>query len=81
MLTSGRPLPDTDHRGEGVAIVLREHAINAGRDGGSQWKAWNSRLISASLDVGSGRTIHVLSCHTPTYCTSRQVKDDFYNSL
>ena len=29
----------------------------------------------ASLDVVSGRTIHVLSYYAPTYSTSRQVKD------
>ena len=57
VLTSDRPLLDTDRsrqRGEGAAIVLCEQAINARRNDGSQWKAWNSSFISASLD--------------PTYC-------------
>ena len=48
------PVPGSDHsrhRGKDVAITLHGHAINAWRDGGSQWKAWNSRLISASMDV------------------------------
>ena len=78
------PVPGSDHsrhRGKDVAITLHGHAINAWRDGGSQWKALNSRLISASMDVGDGRTIHVLSCHDPTYCASRGLKEDFYNSL
>ena len=52
VLTSGREVPSlgrSRRRGEGIALVLRGPAIIAWRNGGSQWKAWGSRIISATL--------------------------------
>ncbi len=52
VITAGRPTPKEDQskqRGEGVAIVLRCHAIDA-------WKklrnSWGSRLLRVTLDTG-----------------------------
>ena len=50
VLTSGREMPvqgDTVKRGEGVAIVLMDWAIDAWKAAGKQWKAWSSRAVSA----------------------------------
>ena len=52
MLASGRDLPDAGgsfRRGEGVAIVLLDWAVQAWKEGGSQWKSWSSRLVTACL--------------------------------
>ena len=51
VLTSGREVPgkgEVRQRSEGVAIV------QSGGTVGSQWKAWSSRLITVTLEVGSG---------------------------
>ena len=74
-----RTLGRSHQRGEGVALVLRGPAIIAWRDGGSQWKAWGSRIISATLDCGE--RLHVFSCYAPTFAASRDEKDEFLNSL
>ena len=82
VLSSGRAVPTSGarhHRGEGVALVLQGPAVKAWRAGGSQWKAWGSRLISATLDCG--RRLHVFSCYAPTFAASREEKDSFFNSL
>ena len=58
MLAAGRPVPRAGavrQRGEGVAIVLSGLAVGAWKEGGSCWKAWSSRLVTATLKVGSGR--------------------------
>ena len=47
------------------------------------WKAWSSRLVTATLVNGPGvsdRT-HVLSCYAPTFATSREVKIEFFDML
>ncbi len=67
-------------RGEGAAIVLSWPAVNAWKSGGSKWRAWSSRLVTASLEVG-GSSLHVLSCYAPTFAVSRDEKDAFYDSL
>ena len=57
VLTAGRPVPgdgQVKKRVEGVAIVLAGPAIRAGKAGGSGWKAWSSRLITATLITGRG---------------------------
>lgn len=56
MLTAGRDVPNAGQvrqRGEGVAIVLSGIAVNAWKPGGNQWKAWSSRLITATLEVAT----------------------------
>ena len=70
-------------RGEGVAIVLSGPAVDAWRAGGSQWKAWGSRLITATPEIGSGRSgqLHVLSCYAPTFAASREEKNSFFDLL
>ena len=58
-------------------------AVSAWKAGGSQWKAWSSRLFMATLKTGkrkSGR-LHVLSCYAPTFATSREEKDKFFDLL
>ena len=53
VLTAGRPTPEAvgvpRQRGEGVALVFTGPAIAAWRAGGQKWKAWSSRLITATL--------------------------------
>ena len=76
VLTAGREVPVRGvvrQRGEGVAIVLSGPALSAWKAGGSQWKAWNSRLVTAKLKVGSGRSshLHILSSYAPTFAASR----------
>ena len=85
VLTSGRKTPGLNEkktRGEDVAIVLSGPAKRAWRGGGNQWKAWSSRLITATLSVGSHRCdhLHILSCYAPTFRASRE-KDKFYDDL
>ena len=49
VFAAGRPVPGAGavkQRGEGVAIVLSGHAVEASRSGGNQWKA---RLVSVTL--------------------------------
>lgn len=83
VLTSGRDVPEEDQayqRGEGVAIVLIDWAVNAWKTAGSQWKSWSSRTISACLKVGNER-LHVISCYAPTRSARREEKDQFYDEL
>ena len=86
ILTSGRKIPSDGEpvqRGKGVALVLSGPAIEAWKDGGKQWKAWGSRLVSAKLQLNNKRTgkLHVLSCYAPTRAASRAEKDEFYDML
>ena len=84
VLTAGRPVPQEDRqRGEGVALVLRGPAVHAWKAGGSRWKSWGSRIVSASLRLGTHRNyqLHILSCYAPMYASSRELKDAFYNHL
>ena len=83
VLTSGREVPigsGVRQRGEGVAIVLAGPAVHAWKAGGCKWKAWSSRLVTATLDVGGGQQ-HVLSCYAPTFAASREDKDIFFDTL
>ena len=69
-------------RGEGVALVFAGPAVHAWIDGGRQWKAWNSRIVSATLSVGRNKErLHVISCYAPTFAASREMKDEFYACL
>ena len=55
VLTARREVPRAEfvrHKGEGIAIVLSGPAVSACREGGSKWKAWSSRLVTATLKVG-----------------------------
>ena len=86
VLTSGRETPGLNEkktRGESVPIVLSGPAKRAWRGGGNQWKAWSSRLITATLSVGSNSCDHlyILFCYAPTFRASREEKDKFYDNL
>ena len=86
VLTAGRDVPggnEVRQRGEGVAIVLSGDAARAWKDGGSRWKAWSSRLVTATLQVGRGSNdhLHVLSCYAPTFAASREDKNSFFDTL
>ena len=86
VLSAGRDVPrerGNGQRGEGVAIVLPGPAVDAWRAGGSQWKAWDSRLITATLEIGGGRSgrLHLLSCYAPTFAASREEKNSFFDLL
>ena len=86
VLAAGRPTPSvgqTRQRGEGVAIVLNGPAITAWKAGGEQWKAWSSRMITATLVRGrrSSDRLHVISCYAPTFAASRAEKDNFFDDL
>ena len=83
VLTAGRDVPGVGtvrQRGEGVAIVLSGQAVSAWKAGGSQWKAWSSRLVTATLKVDGGN-LHVLSCYAPNFTASRAEKDSFFACL
>ena len=54
--------------------------MNAWKAGGSQWKVWSSRLVTATLDASSGR-LHILSCYAPTFAATREKKDRFFDKL
>ena len=54
--------------------------MNAWKTGGSQWKAWSSRLITANLEISSGR-LHILSCYALTFAATREEKDRFFDRL
>ena len=86
VLTAGRDVPGGDEvrrRGEGVAIVLSGEAVRAWKHGGSRWKAWSSRPVSAILKVGNGSRdrLHIVSCYAPTFAASREDKNIFYATL
>ena len=55
----------------------------AWKAGGDQWKSWSSRLVTATLQLGGRRAkhLHILSCYAPTFCPSRDDKDQFFNNL
>ena len=58
--------------------MLSGSAITAWKDGGSLWKAWNSRLVIVSLKVLCRRRVsmlHVFSCYAPTHAAIREEKD------
>ena len=55
ILSSGQDVPKeggSRQRGEGVAIVMSGPAVSAWKAGGSQWKAWRFRLVTATLENG-----------------------------
>ena len=75
VLSAGRLIPrDGLAKKRGVAVVLSGPAITAWKLGGCQWKAWSSRLVSATLEVGHGdlEPLHVLSCYSPTFAASTE---------
>ena len=65
-----------------MAIVLGGPTVQAWKAGGKQWKAWSSRLVTATLYTGKCRSdlIHILSCYAPTFSASRADKK-FMNDL
>jgi len=86
ILSSGRDVPkegESRQRGEGVAIVMSGPAVSAWKAGGSQWKAWSSRLVTATMETGKGKSgrLHILSCYAPTFAASREEKDKFFDLL
>ena len=63
VLTAGRDVPGGDEvrrRGEGVATVLSGEAVRW-KEGGSRWKDWSSKLVSATLKVGNGSRDRLLA--------------------
>lgn len=88
VLSSGRAPPSDDEpcrRGEGVALVLRRRAIAAWRQGGSQWRACSSRLLTVKLKFSKrGRRfewVNVVVAYAPTFRSPRSVKDAFFSDL
>ena len=55
--------------------------MSAWKAGGSQWKAWSSRLVTATLETGKGKSgrLHVLSCYASTFAASIEEKDKFFD--
>ena len=85
VLTAGLKTPDSDEsrvRG-GVALMLSSKAKDAWMEGGTKWRAWSSRLIVATLDMGRHKNdgLNVLSCYAPTFGVSREKKEQFYADL
>ena len=66
-----------------MALILKGPAVKAWKAGGSRWKTWGSRIISASLRICThcSKQLHILSCYAPTYPSSRETKEAFYNDL
>ena len=86
VLAAGRPTPpvgEPRQRGEGVAFTLSGPAVKAWKAGGEQWKAWSSRLVTATLQPGRANSdrIHILSCYAPTFSASRADKNKFLDEL
>ena len=86
VLAAGRPTPpvgEPRQRGEGVVITLSGPAVKAWKAGGEQWKAWSSRLVTATLQPGRANSdrIHILSCYAPTFAASRADKNKFLDEL
>ena len=83
VLTSGREKPaqgDTVKKGEGVAILLTDWALDAWKAAG---RAWSSRAVSACLQLG-GRSrdkLHIVSCYALTIAASRQEKNTLFDEL
>ena len=77
VLAAGRAVTGTG------AVKQRGPAISAWKSAGSHWRAWNSRLVTATLKVGSGRSdcLHVLSCYAPTYAACREEKNEFFDTF
>ena len=48
--------------------------MRAWKEGGSRWKSWSLRLVSAALKVGNGPRdrLHILSCCASTFAVSRE---------
>ena len=81
VLTSGRAIPTDDFkRGEGVGVVLRGRAQQAFVAGGNQWSAVSSRVARCKLKFGD-IWVHVVVCYAPTFRSSRDAKNDFFDSL
>ena len=80
VVDAGRSVPGDIRRGEGVAIVPSGPAVHAWKAGGSLWKVWSPRVVAVTLVAGGrrGERLHVLSCYAPA---SREMKDEFYNTL
>ena len=90
ILVSGRPSPSNSpassgQRGEGVALVLRHRVRYAFEFGGCQWTAVSSRILVARLKfvLHDSRVLwfSVGVCYAPTFCSSRERKDEFANTL
>ena len=68
-----------------MAIVLSSPVVKAWRAGGEQWKAWSSRLVTATCTLQPRKTnsdrIHILSCYAPTFSASRSDKIKFLDDL
>ncbi len=78
VVTSGRAAPAKGEPVQGVALVLRDIAMDTWKKGGKQWKTWSSRCVSACLQfAGCDRKLHVMSCYAPTRAASRLDKDKF----
>ena len=83
VLTSGREKPeqgDIVKKGEEVAIVLTDWAIDSWKAAGRQWKIWSFRAVSACLQLG-GRSrdkLHVVACYAPIRAASKQEKNTFF---
>ncbi len=87
ILTSGRRLPDQGdevRRGEGVGLVLSPEATQAWVDGGKQWKAVSSRVVTARLSNGEAKHkkhLTLVSVYAPTFRAPESEKDDFFDDL
>ena len=82
VLSSGGPVPRDSARvrSAGVALVVRGRALRAWREGGCQWAAINSRLVTVTLKF-KNRKLHIASCYAPTFSARREEKDEFFNIL
>ena len=87
MVHSGQPLPgdsDLAIRNEGVGIIMSPNVAAAWRKSGDNWRAVGSRIVYVMVklqDSRSRKKLSVISVYAPTYNSSQEQKDIFYDDL
>jgi hypothetical protein len=71
---------DDQKRLEGVGVFLDSEAKRAWEEGGTQWKAINSRIMYVKLKYKK-YNVSVFSVYAPTFMASNTDKDKFYGEL
>ena len=70
-----------------MRIILNKDAAKAWREGGEQWNPISSRIISARLKLQEDksrrrpRLLSIISVYAPTFRSSQDEKDRFYEEL
>ena len=86
MAHSGRPVPgesDLVIRNEGVGIIMSPSVAAAWRKSGENRRAISSTIVCATMKLQESRSrfVSVISVYAPTYNSSQEQKDIFYDDL